>query len=483
MDILFVATELAPMAKVGGLADVVFALSKALRILGHSVTLLLPRYPAIEESGVQLAKRLTPLSLEGPEPKTVSLLEGRLGSGVDIVLVDDPGFARRGVYGEKGQDYPDNAERFAVLCRAALALLKERADDERPFDVVHVHDWPTAMIPYMMQHTLGLGRTKNVLSIHNLAHRGVFPRTALAAYGLTGDHFTPERLEFYGDVCFLKGGILAADAVSTVSERYASDIVTPAFGEQLDGVLRARVASSSSRGLVGIQNGIDYAVWNPATDPALVARYDADDPSNKGRSKSALLAGLELPIAPERPLFVSIGRIAHQKGSDVLAAAVERILKLDATLVVAGEGDPELEEGLRRAIGADPERARFLGHVSEIEAHRLVAAADFALLPSRYEPSGLVQLYAQRYGALPIGTRVGGFVDTIVDVDAELETGTGFLFDEPTVDDVVGAVARACTAYGHPRFRNLVRRVMRLDLGWDRPARRYAQLYKSLATR
>ncbi|HTN88631.1 MAG TPA: glycogen/starch synthase, partial [Sorangium sp.] len=268
-------------------------------------------------------------------------------------------------------------------------------------------------------------------------------------------------------------GILAADSLTTVSTTYANEILTPKQGERLDGVLRTRASQ-----LTGIVNGIDYAVWNPMTDPAIIARYDAEDVSNKGRCKSALLQELGLEIRPERPLLVSIGRVVAQKGSDLLASAMPKILKGDVSVVVAGEGDPELMEKLTAAAAKAPERAKFLGGVSEAVVHRLMAAADLVLVPSRFEPCGLVQLYAQRYGAAPIACRTGGLIDTIVDLDAELETGTGFLFDKPTATSLLGGVQRALGAWTSPRWPAVQRRIMRLDLGWDRPARRYVQVYR-----
>lgn len=514
MDILFVATELAPMIKVGGLADVASALSKALRLLGHKVTIALPRFPAIEQGGLMLARRLTPLMLpphasgargggaplpsagsvpgrgsrdaEGPRTE-VTLFDGRLGSGVELLLLDiqTPDAAgapaqglynRPGIYGENSEDYPDNARRFGLFSRAVVEVVRQRARAGAPFDIVHVHDWPSAMIPYLIREQgAELARTRTVLTIHNLAHQGVFPAEALTELGLGKEHFGTDRLEFYGHINFLKGGILAADALATVSTTYAREIITPEFGERLEGVLGTRREKIS-----GIINGIDYAVWNPMTDPALPARYDAEDTSNKGRCKSALLAELGLSIQPDRPLIVSLGRIVHQKGSDLLAAALPKILKSDVNVVIAGAGDEALEGKLRAAVAKHKDRAVYLGAVSEPVAHRLFAAADIVVVPSRYEPCGLVQLYAQRYGALPVATATGGLCDTIVDVDAALETGTGFLFDKPTATALVGAVQRALAAMEHPRWAALRRRVMRLDLGWDRPARRYAQLYRAI---
>lgn len=477
MEILFAASELAPMIKVGGLADVVASLSKALRLLGHRVTIALPRYRALESSSLMLARRLTPMSIEGPgERAEVTLYDGRLSSGVDLLLLDIPGlYDRRGIYGEEGQAYPDNARRFGLFARAVVEVLRQRAKAGTPFDILHVHDWPAAMAAYLLREQRGAMPTRSVLTLHNIAHQGLFPRSALGPLGLGEEHFNPERLEFYGEVCFLKGGVLAADALTTVSDTYAREIQTPELGFRLDGVLRTH-----SRKLTGIVNGIDYAVWNPMTDPAIVARYDAEDTSNKGRGKSAILQEVGLEIRPERPLLVALSRVVEQKGSDLLAAALPKILRNDVSVIVAGEGDPALMEQLKAATAKAPGRAAYLGRVPEAVTHRLLAGADLVLIPSRYEPCGLVQLYAQRYGAVPVAHRTGGLVDTVVDLDAGLETGTGFLYDEPTAQGLVGAVARALAAMGHPRWPAVRRRVMRLDLGWDRPARRYAQIYRSI---
>jgi starch synthase len=483
MDILFVASELAPMVKVGGLADVVAALSKALRQLGHKVTIALPRYPGVEAGGLMLARRLTPVTLpadaaRGIPGAEITLYDGRLGSGVELLVLDAPGlFDRPGIYGEGGTDYTDNDHRFGLFCRAVAEIVRRRAEAGTPFDIVHAHDWPAALVPYLLREGGAAGPglpTGTVLTIHNLAHQGLFPREALGYAGLGPEHFAVDRLEFYGKVSFLKAGILAADQLTTVSTSYAREIMTPDLGERLDGVLRLR-----EKDLVGIVNGIDYAVYNPMTDPALVARYDADDPANKGRCKAALLQELGLEIRPDRPLLAAVGRVVPQKGSDLLAAALPKLLKADVAAVVAGAGDPVLVSKLAAAAAKAPERAMYLGAAPDAIVHRLLAAADIVVVPSRYEPCGLVQLYAQRYGAIPVACRTGGLSDTIVDCDAALETGSGFLFDKPTVAALVGGVQRALAAMGSPRWAALRRRVMRLDLGWDRPARRYAAVYRA----
>jgi starch synthase len=476
MDILFATTELAPFVKVGGLADVVAALTKSLRALGHKVTIALPRFPALEAGGLLVARRLTPLKVTlGDRSLDVTVFDGRLASQVDLVLVDAPGlYDRGGVYGERGEDYDDNALRFAVLSRAVVELARQREQAGQAFDAVHCHDWPTALAAVYAKRT-GLA-TPIVLTLHNVAHQGVFAKDALATLGLGPEELSIDRMEFYGGVNVLKGGVLAADAVTTVSPSYAREIQTPEGGHRLEGVLASR-----GERLVGIVNGVDYGVWNPASDPALAARYDAEDPAPKARCKGALQRELGLALEVDAPLVACVGRMVHQKGMDLVAAAMPRMLRAaDAQCVVAGDGDQGLMSALDAACKKSDGRAVFVPAASEAVVHRVFAAADVVLVPSRFEPCGLVQMYAQRYGALPVARATGGLKDTIVDCDAKLETGTGFLFDEDTADALLGAVERAFAARVGGRWPALVRRVMKLDRGWERPARQYEQLYRSV---
>jgi starch synthase len=485
MEIAFVTTELSPFVKVGGLADVSSALPKALRALGHGVTIVMPRFAALEKHGLLLARRLTPLRFAlGDRSYEATVLDGRLASQVDLVVIDVPGlFDRAGVYGERGEDYPDNALRFAVLARAAAEVVRQRAVAGRPVDVVHCNDWPTALVPTYLRElvaeTPSLAVTRTVLTIHNVAHQGVFAKEVLPSLGLGWQAFTVEGIEFYGGLNFLKQGILTADSLTTVSPTYAREIQTPAHGTRLDGVLRGR-----SPLLLGIANGIDYAVWNPATDPALAARYDAEDFTNKARCKGALQSELGFAVGARSPVIACVGRMVEQKGMDHAAAAIPKLLRAtDAQIVVAGEGEERLMAAIDAAVAKSHGRALFARAASEALVHRIFGGADLVLVPSRYEPCGLVQMYGQRYGAIPVAHATGGLVDTIVDCDASLETGTGFLYEEASTDAVVGAVERAVAAFGLARWPALVRRVMRLDRGWDRPARRYEQLYRSLAVR
>jgi len=483
MEITFVTTELAPFVKVGGLADVSAALPKALRGFGHAVTVVLPRFAELEQQGLLLARRLTPIEFTlGDRAFKATVFDGRLPSQVDLVVIDVPGlFDRPGVYGERGEDYADNALRFAVLSRAAAELVRQRVAGGRAVDVVHCNDWPTALVPTYLRalaaETPALAATRTVLTIHNVVHQGVFPKDTLPTLGLTWQHFHVDGIEFYGGINLLKQGIVTADVVTTVSPTYAREIQTPEMGAKLDGVLRARGES-----LVGIVNGVDYAVWNPATDPAIAAHYDAEDPSNKTRCKTALQKELGLPLEPHAPLVANIGRMVEQKGTDLATAVAPKLLRAtEAHMVFAGDGRPELVAAVETVVSRSHGRAVLARAASEVLVHRILAGADVVVVPSRYEPCGLVQMYAQRYGALPVAHATGGLVDTIVDCDAKLETGTGFLFDAPSADGLLGAAERALAARQLPEWGKLIRRTMRLDRGWDRPARRYEQVYRSLA--
>jgi starch synthase len=489
MEILFASTELAPFVKVGGLADVAAALPKALRALGHRVTVVLPRYPLLESSGLLLARRLTPLKFTlGDKSFEATLYDARLASQVDLLVVDLPGLLDRdGVYGERGVDYPDNALRFAAFSRAVAEIALARGIAGQPVDVVHCHDWPTALVPTYLQalarNTEALASTRTVLTLHNVAHQGVFASEVFPSLGLPAASFTVEGLEFYGKLNFLKQGIIAADRLTTVSPTYAREIqkagVEGRGGHGLEGVL-----ASKSRPIVGILNGVDAGVWNPAVDPALAARYDAEDHTPRARCRGALQKELGLPLDAAAPIIGSVGRLVHQKGSDLVAAVLPRILRhTEAQVVICGDGDEALVAKLEAAVQKSHGRAVFVRAAAEPVVHRLYAAADLVLVPSRFEPCGLVQMYAQRYGALPVARATGGLVDTVVDCDTGLETGTGFLFQEDDHAALLAAIERGIAARAHARWPSLVRRVMRLDRGWERPARQYEQLFRQMSAR
>lgn len=474
MDILVVAAELSPYVRETPAADAVAALCKALRQLGHEVTVALPRHPGFEAGGLLVARRLTPLLVgEGGE---VTVFDAQLASGAKLVLLDAQGvFERPFVYGEGASENAENPRRFGLLARGVAALVAQRANTGRPFDLVHGHDWPGALLPFALRELEP--RPPVVLTIHDGRRDGVFGAKELEALGIPRELNTPEGVKFGSKISVLKGGVAFADALTTVSPSYARELLDPEATGAVAEALRL-----ASRDVLGISNGVDYALYNPATDPVLVSRYDAENPSNKGRSKTAALRELGLELVFERPLFLLTGPVTKERGFDVLAQALPALLKNDLALVIAGrgEGDASLEERISAAAEESRDRLAWVPAVEPGQLRRLFAAADFAVIAPRHEPSGELQLIAQRYGALPIAHAVGGLQDTVIDADAALETGTGFLFEKLTQKSVLGVVQRALAAYTSPAFPRLVRRVMRLDLAWDRPARRYAQVYRQL---
>jgi starch synthase len=468
MNVLMACSEVAPIVKRGPPAEMVAALAKTLSRLEHKVTIALPRLPAVEEAGLMLARRLTPLRLEHAGGTVeATLFDARLGSGVELMVIDIPGLFEGAAAPVDGD--AESARRYGLYCRAIAELTLRKQRSGASFDVVHAHDWPTALVPFLLRG----GGVRTALTVHDASVQGRFDKSAIDLVGLSWDDFHPDGLEFHGGLSFLKAGALAADAVAAVSPSYAEELRKPATGMGLDGVFRAR-----SDAFVGVLNGIDYAHWSPAIDAHLVSRYDAEDVSNKGRCKASLLRELDFGLEPERPLLVALGPIDEAHGADILARALPALVKTDARVVIAGSGDERVVKMCEDAALALPGDALYVGDASEPFNHRLVAAADAVLVPSRYEPCGSWQLCAQRYGAAPVVRAVGGLKDSVVDCDAQLETGTGFVFDEPTPEALTDAAARAVAAMRTPRWAVLRRRMMRLDVSWERPARRYARLYQ-----
>jgi starch synthase len=477
MEILFVSPEVVPFSKVGGLGDVVGALPKALRALGHKVTVLSLRYGSIDPAEHALARRLVKVKVHlAGETVDAEVYEARLPSGVTVVLLGGARVSDRpGIYGEGATTYEDNHLRFGLLCRGALAWMRMQA---KVPDLVHLHDWTTGLLPMLIKHAAKddhrFAKVRTVFTIHNAAHQGLFPLSTLTDLGLTAAETA--HAEFYGQASWLKAGIVDSDRVTTVSPTYAREIVTPAGGAHMDGVLRAHATD-----LVGILNGLDPGVWNPSTDPHLVSRYDVVDPLPKVRCKSALQKALGLAPRPETPVLGMVARIDAQKGLDLLLGCATQLLRQDVQLVVQGSGDPDLVAALTALAREMPEKVAYRTEFDDGLAHRIFAGSDLFLVPSRFEPSGLTQLYAMRYGSVPVVRNTGGLRDTVVDCDNTLGTGTGFVFDDLTPDAFYGAIARGLAAYAQPeRFAALRRRVMRLDHAWDRSARRYAAIYREL---
>jgi starch synthase len=390
-------------------------------------------------------------------------------------VVADEYYDRPGLYGGPEGDYTDNAERFAFFCRAAVAFATRLRP---PPDVVHCHDWHTALVPLLARAASDpwLTQVPTVLTIHNLGYQGVFPAGVWPVLGLDARYFTQEHLEFYGSVNFLKGGLVSARALTTVSRRYAEEILTPEHGHGLDGVLRKR-----RNALVGIVNGVDYARWDPRHDPHLAAPYGPDDLSGKARCKHALQTTVGLPARTETPLIGMISRLAEQKGLDLVTAALPALLGRDLQLVILGRGDRRYEDALGDAARAHPTKLAVRFAFDDALAHQIEGGADAFLMPSHYEPCGLNQMYSLRYGTVPIVRATGGLDDTIVDIDANPGDGTGFKFADYTTESLLGAVERALTVYQHTHvWERTMRRGMAADFSWQRSAAEYLRVYQRL---
>lgn len=471
------SSEAQPFARTGGLGDVLGSLPGALRAEGVDATVMLPGFRGalarLDEQPEHTAFVPVSSRTERVDFHRVSR------SDVPVVVVRaDRYFDRDHLYGPPGGAYDDNAERFVVFCRAALEWLRHQSP---PPDVLHAHDWQAALAIAFLRANAAvypeLAAIRTVLTIHNLAYQGRFWAPDWHLLNLDPGYFTPEFLEFYGEINFLKAGMVFADALTTVSPRYAREIQTPAFGEGLDGVVRDRADR-----LHGIANGIDYAVWNPATDPHIPATFDAANLAGKTRCRAALQRELGLPVDEHVPLLAMITRLATQKGADLALAALPDWLRRRAVqLVVLGNGDPGLEHAMRTLASSHPESVATRIGFDDPLAHRIEAGADLFLMPSRFEPCGLNQLYSLRYGTIPVVHAVGGLDDTVTEFDAAAGTGNGFKFGEFSVGALDHALQRAIAAWSDPAQRARLRHNgMTADHSWADSARRYRALYDDL---
>jgi len=461
MRVLFATPECAPLTKTGGLGDVSAALPAALRAQGNDVRVLLPRYREIDPAGAEERAQLRLLGME------VRVLEKG-----DCLLVDVPALYDRDgnpYQDAAGADWPDNALRFGLLSRVAALLAGSASPLAWRPEVLHCNDWPTALAPVYLH--FEPARSGTVMTVHNLAFQGIFDAALLERLELPRATFAIEGVEFYGRLSFLKGGLVYADAISTVSPTYAREIQTEELGCGLDGVLRER------RGVLrGILNGVDGEIWNPMTDPHIAERYSWTSLERKAANKLALQSRLNLAPAPQAPLLGVVSRFTHQKGIDLLAGAVDELVQLGAQVCVLGRGEREHEAALSAAAARHPGRVACAIGFNEELAHLIEAGADMFLMPSRFEPCGLNQMYSQRYGTPPVARATGGLIDTIMDGE------TGFLFAPAESAALVAAVKRALAIYGDARrWRELQRRGMTRDFSWAGPARQYAGLYAAHA--
>ena len=481
MKVLHVAAEIFPLVKTGGLADVVGALPQALIEAGTDARLLLPGLPAIADAVLHQSTvyEFGPLFGAG----RITLRLGRMPySHVPTYVVDAPYLYRRagGPYqDDDGSEWTDNLQRFALLGWVGAHLAAGELDPEWTPRVLHAHDWHAAMACAWMDAHAG-PTASSVFTVHNLAYQGLFPHGDFAQLGLPPRMMHAHGLEFHGQLSFMKAGLKFARRITTVSPTYAHEIATHEFGFGLDGVIRGRGADVS-----GILNGVDGAVWDPATDSALAARYSARDLSGKAHCKRALQAELGLAPNPDAPLFAVVSRLNAQKGLDLVLSTLPALLQSGAQLAVQGRGDPVLEAAFTAAAFANPGQVAVRIAYDEAQAHRLIGGADVIMVPSRFEPCGLTQMYGLRYGTLPLVRRVGGLADTVVDASEDAvraERATGFSFDAASAAALTAAVQRTLQAKRQPElWRGLMRTAMAQDYSWSGAAKRYVALYEAIA--
>jgi starch synthase len=460
--VLMVAPEARPFAMTGGLADVAGSLPAALQALGNEAAVLLPRYRSVPLAQARRIYDDLPIWLAGTHYATSIYQIGA------YYFLDCPQlYDRDGLYGNVRGDYPDNHIRFAVLCRAALEVARRIF---RP-QIIHCHDWQAALVPSYLRTIFAGDPTfagiKTLLTIHNLGYQGLFPKQALAEIGLDSTLFHPGALEFFGRVNLLKGGLLYSDALNTVSKRYAQEIQTPEYGFGLDGVLRER-----SSVLAGILNGADYTSWNPETDPYIPAHYSVRDLSGKRVCKESLLR--QFGLSGKGPLIGIISRLVDQKGTDLVTKIGETLAKLEVSFIALGSGEPKYEQLLQDLAVAYPTKVGIRIGYDDPLAHRIEAAADMFLMPSRYEPCGLNQIYSLRYGTIPIVRATGGLDDTI-------DEDTGFKFENYTAAALLAAIQAALAEYRQPeKWTARMLRAMSKDFSWDVSAHEYSKLYAGI---
>ncbi len=480
MRILHVASEMYPLIKTGGLADVAGALPPALARRGLDTRVILPGFPGVLAgvSALKLVKEIGPIF----GAASVNLLLGRLPGNdeLPVYVIDAPFLYKREgnpYTGADGQDWPDNHRRFALLAWAAAHIASGELDPDWVPDVVHAHDWHAGLTPAYISQNPAL-KTGTVFTIHNMAFRGIFPMDCQYELGLPMQKLTPMGIEFHGNISFMKSGLVFSKKITTVSPTYAREICTAEFGCGMEGVMRDR-----GRDLSGILNGVDYDVWNPE-DPALAKPYSMNDLEGKLACKQALQAELGLSQTQNGPLFAVVSRLTSQKGMDLLLAALPELLREGGQLAVLGTGDSNLEEGFRYAASSNPEQVAVYVGYSEPMSHRMMAGADVLLVPSRFEPCGLTQLYALRYGTLPLVRRVGGLADTVVDATPDNlanDRATGFVFADASRHALGERIRDACTLYQDKAlWAQVQRRGMAQDFSWNDSAANYEALYRSL---
>lgn len=474
--ILFAASEVTPFAKTGGLADVSGSLPGALASLGHQVNVVMPYYKSVQEGhfGIKPFEKALSVPFKGQFLRA-GVFAAKKGRNVHLYFIQrDEFFDRSGLYGTPEGDYFDNAERFIFFSRAVLEL--NTSIGFQPH-IIHCHDWQTGLVPVYLKSIYKtnpvLKKAKSVFTIHNLAYQGVFSREMMTVSELPMELFSMRGLEFYGKMNFLKGGIVFSDIITTVSEMYALEIQTPEFGYGMDGVLRDRNAD-----IFGILNGVDYTSWNPRTDPHIEAHYDHKNLSGKKKCKEALRTAFKLKDSQEFPIIGIISRLADQKGFDILAEALDDLMKMDIFVVILGTGDEKYEKQYAALGKKYPGRLGVKIAFDNVLAHQIEAGSDMFLMPSKYEPCGLNQMYSLKYGTIPIVRATGGLEDTIQRFDPETGEGNGFKFSAYSPQALLEETQRALDVFRDKKtWTALVQRAMMLDFSWKKSAHKYDEIY------
>ncbi len=479
LKILFATSEALPLIKTGGLADVCGALPLALRSSGLDVRLVLPAYPEAlnRVTDIQAVSSLELLGADGP----VSVLSAVTDRGLPVYLIDAPEyFDRPGnpYLDQNGRDWPDNAARFCLFARAVTALALGFGDEHWCPELVHCHDWQTGLVPALL--SVQQQAPPVLFTIHNLAYQGLFPRTEFEKLALPEQFWSTDALEFYDRLSFIKGGLIYADWINTVSPTYKEEICTPEFGCGLEGLLRQRATTLS-----GILNGADYSIWNPATDRLITRPYSvADFITRKPENKKYLQQQVKLPQDAEAPLLGMVGRLVIQKGVDLLIEILPQLMERQLQLVILGTGEQGFEQSLENAAARWPQKLVFVRGYDERCAHLIQAGADIFLMPSRFEPCGLSQLYAMRYGTVPVVRKTGGLADTVINTTAarlQQGTATGFSFKQPTPESLYKSTQRALEMFTRKaEWHRLVRHAMQQCFSWESSAKEYEQLYRRL---
>jgi starch synthase len=477
VKIVIVAAEIGPYAKAGGLADVIAALPQALNRNGAEACVIAPAYKMLLDNvrAEPMAEGLNVTVASSTE--TFRILRASGSGGVPLYLIDHPGFFRRnGIYGENGDEYPDNLRRYIFFARAAAVVA-----ENLKLDMVHAHDWHAAALPIMMRADPALrekfAKTAIAFTIHNAEFQGRFAAADYSLLGLDPSWFTPAYLEFFGDVNLMKGAIVFADGASTVSPSYAHEIAQdPAISYGLDGVIRAK-----GDRFVGILNGADYDEWDPATDPFTGSPYSPTNPEPKQACRRSLRDHLDLPHRDGSPVVGIISRMAWQKGLDLLADSLDPVLALDLEIVMLSSGDPQLESFFRDAQRKHPDSVRVISAMDNGLAHRIQAGSDIFLMPSRFEPCGLTQMYALKYGTPPVVHATGGLKDTIAEFDPATMSGNGFVFNEFRPEMLINSLRRAVETFRQPRlWRRLMDNCFAADFSWDRAAHQYIDWFERM---